>query len=127
LAAKKTEPANQGFFDQYKDLGSGGSFMKKDEKDFLIQNGIIFEITGLQWEDPDEFNKDGRYVAFCQVPDAETGEPEERKISYPIDTNVPTRDAMMVAMKEHFDAGGEAVEVKMIQPGRAILVINANS
>jgi hypothetical protein len=129
VAGKRTAPATQGFFDTYKDLSTGGAFMKKDEKDFLIQNGIAFDITGLQWEDPDEFNDNGRYVAFVTVPDAETGEPTERKISFPFGTNVPTRDSMLTAMKEYFDnaEGAEPVKVKLSQPGRAILIVNANS
>jgi len=128
-AAKKEAGGAQGFFGMYTDLGSGGTFMKKDEKDFLIQNGITFKITGLQREEPDEFNKGGRWVAFCDVPNAETAEPEERKISFPIDTNVPTRDSMLAAMKEYFNNEEDAapVEVKLTQPGRAILIVNANS
>ena len=117
----------QGFFDNYKDLGTGGSFVKGPEKDFLISNAVAFEITGLQWEDPDEYNENGRYVAFCNVPDAETGEMEERKISFPYGTNVPTRDSMLKAMKEYFDEDGEPVKVKMAQPGRAILVHPADA
>lgn len=127
-AKKAVSSGTQGFFDTYKDLSGGGTFMKKDEKDFLIQNGVVIQITGLQEEGPDEFNKNGRWVAFSQVPNPESGEPEERKISFPIGTNVPTRDSMLTAMKQYFnEEGSEPVSVKLTQPGRAILIVPAES
>lgn len=119
--------AKMGFFDQYTDTAGGGSFMKEQDKAFLINNGIKFEIYALQFEKSEEY--DDRWVAFVRVPNPETGEMEERKIGYPVGTNVPTRDNMLAAMKQYFDTeeDPQPVEVKMSKPGRAILIHNANA
>lgn len=119
---------SQGFFDTYKDTGpaaGGGTFVKKDEKDWLIQNGITIKILGLAFEPDAEHGP--RWVALTEIPNAETGDWEERKMSFPVETNVPTRDAMLTAMHEYFQENATPVEVKLIQPGRAIHIVNANA
>ena len=124
MAATK---AKKGFFDSYRDTGGGGKFVGNDEKQFLIQNGITVKITGLQFEPENEHGP--RWVAFCLIPNAETGDEEERKISFPTETNVPTRDAMLSAMKQYFDEeeGADPVAIKLHKPGRAILIVNAEA
>lgn len=114
------------FFDNYKDLGGGGRFLSAADKQVLIENGVPFKITGLQF---DEHNEHGpRFIAFVLVPDVESGEEEERKIGFPVGSGVGSRDSMLEAMKEYFDGkDSEPVVVKMEKPGRAIFLINAEA
>lgn len=112
------------FFENYKDIGGGGKFLKSDEKQFLIENGVAFEITGVAHDPDNEFGP--RYIAFCNIPNPETGEVEERKVGFPTGSGVDSRDAMLRAMKEYLE-GDEAspVQVKLEKPGRAIIIASA--
>ena len=112
------------FFDTYVDKGAGGRFLSAADKQVLIENGIPFKITGLTW-DPD--NEHGaRFIAYCSIPDADTGEEESRKIGFPVGSGVDSRDDMLRAMKEYLDGeGSEPVSVKLEKPGRAIFLVAA--
>ena len=114
-----------GFFDQYKDIAQGGSFVSGDDKLFMIQQGMVFTIKALQFDPENQHGE--RWIAFCEVPNFETGEKEERKMGFPVNTNVPTRDHMLTQMKDYFDDEGEPVDVKLIKPNRAILIVNADA
>lgn len=118
-------PKPRQFFDDYQDLGGGGKFLSKDEKDFLIENGIAFEITAVGYDPDNQYGP--RYVAFCNVPHPEEeGEIEEKKISFPTETGVDSRDAMLKAMKDYLTGeDAEPVKVKLEKPGRAILISQA--
>lgn len=110
-----------GFFDNYKDLGGGGKYLKSEEKQVLIDGGIPFEIESLQLDEENQYGP--RYVAFCQIPDVESGEPTEGKISFPVGSGADSRDSMLKAMSEYLDSeGAEPVKVKLHKPGRAILL-----
>jgi len=113
------------FFDSYTDLGGGGTYLSADEKQFLIDNGVVFEIKGLV---EDEANKYGpRWVAFCDLPDEDTGELVEGKIGFPIGSGVDSRDAMLKAMSDYLESeDAEPVFVKLDKPGQAILIVAAD-
>lgn len=110
------------FFDSYKDLGGGGSYMKSDEKQVLIENGVPFSINSLQMDEENQYGP--RYVAFCTIPNLTDpkGDEEERKIAFPVSSGADSRDAMLKAMDEFLKNGGEPVKVKLSKPGRAILI-----
>jgi hypothetical protein len=113
------------FFETYKApaQGAGGKFLIAAEKKVLIDNGIPFQITSLQF---DEHNEHGpRYIATVNVPNPETGEEEERRVGFPVGTNVQTRDSMLDAMSKYFDEGGDPVTVKLEQTQRAIFIVPA--
>lgn len=115
-----------GFFDSYQDLGGGGTFLKSAEKQVLIENGIGFQILSIV-EDP--LNEYGpRFVAFCEIPNPENGEIEEKKVGFPTGSGVGGRDAMLAQMKEYL-AGKDAepVWVKLDKPGKAILIVPAEA
>lgn len=122
--AKAKSNGKPGFFDDYVDIGGGGHFLKSQEKLDLIEQGVPFKITAIH-EDPD--NEYGpRYIAFCQIPNSETGEDEEKKIGFPTDSGVNSRDAMLRAMKDFLDSDdAEPVLVKLSKPGRAIMIVAA--
>lgn len=116
-----------GFFDNYQDLGGGGTFLKSADKQVLIENGIPFQITGVA-EDP--LNEYGpRFVAFCVIPNPETGEEEEKKIGFPTGSGVAGRDSMLAQMKAYLESEEEAepIFVKLDKPGKAILILPAEA
>lgn len=116
--------AEMGFFDEYVDLGSGGSYLKSDEKQELIENGIAFTIVGLTYDGENKYGP--RYVAFCEIPNLETGEPEERKIGFPVGSGADSRDAMLRQMDEYLQGdGAQPVNVKLEKPNRAIVIVPA--
>lgn len=116
------------FFDNYQDLGGGGTFITSDEKQYIIENGVVFSIHKLGKEREEDAKYEPGYIAFCSVPDLNDpeGEVQERKLRVPYGTGVNTRDDMMAAMKEYLESEGSVpVQVKLEKPGRAILIVNA--
>lgn len=113
-----------GFFDQYKGKEGGGSFLSSPSKQFLIENGVPFQITGVAEDPENEFGP--RYVAFCLIPDEVDGELQERKVGFPTGTGVSGRDDMLAQMKVYLeDEDGEPIWVKLEKPGKAILIVPA--
>ncbi len=55
-----------GFFDEFVDLGGGGTFLKSEEKQQVIENGIIFTIDKLAMDEENQYGP--RFVAFCPTP-----------------------------------------------------------
>jgi hypothetical protein len=118
-----------GFHDEYvqpENVGSG-QFISKEEKDVLISDGIPFAITALA-EDPN--NSYGpRWIAAINCPSFEDeGEMEERRIGFPMDSGVTTRDDMLRAMAAYFEENGpEEVWVALEKPKNAILIVPAEA
>lgn len=111
------------FFDSYTDLGGGGSYITAAEKQFLIENGVAFEITGLTFDPENQYGP--RWVAFIKAPNQE-GEVEERKVGFPHGTGAGSRDAMLDAMSKYLQSDeAQPVKVKLSKPGRAILIEKA--
>lgn len=109
------------FFDEYQDIGGGGKYLSSDEKQFLIDNGIAFEINKLAVDEDNQYGP--RYVAFVTVPNQESGEGEERKVGFPLGSGAESRDSMLKAMDRYLQGeDGEPVKVKLSKPGRAILI-----
>lgn len=112
-----------GFFDNYKSTAEGGKYISGDEKQVLIDQGVVFEITGLTLDPENQYGP--RYVAFVTIPSAEEGgEPLEGKIPFPTGSGVDSRDTMLAAMKEYFgEDDSEPVKVKLTKVGRAIHIV----
>lgn len=111
------------FFDNYKSTAEGGKYLSGDEKQVLIDNGVVFDITALTWEPENQYG--ARFVAFVTIPPANgDGEPMEAKIPFPFGTNVDSRDNMLKAMQEYFDKeDAKPVSVKLTKVGRAIHIV----
>jgi hypothetical protein len=109
------------FWDEYEEIG--GNFIGADEKRVLMDAGIPMTVQSIV---EDQHNQYGpRYVAKVVVPNPETGEDEERAISFPIGT-VESRDRMLSQMIEYLGReDAEQVAVKLEQVGRSILVRQA--
>ena len=110
------------FWDEYEDLG-GGKFIGADEKKVLMENGIALRVTAVAM---DEHNQHGpRYVAQVIAPNPETGEDEERRLSFPL-SGVESRDRMLSQMAEYLKReDAEPVEIKLEKVGRSIIIRQA--
>lgn len=109
-----------GFWDDNEDLlASGGAYVGKDEKQDLMENGVVFPITGIIVEDSPKFGE--RYVATVVLPD-EDGSKSDRLISFPKGT-VESRDRTLDRMRKWLeDPTNEPPLVKLEKVGRSILV-----
>lgn len=112
------------FWDNYTE--PTGSFVKADEKQVLMDNGIPFEIVGVLHDETNQYGP--RYVATVMLPEQVTedatawDELTERSISFPIG-NVESRNRMLSQMQAYFAAeGAEPVTVKLEKQGQSILI-----
>lgn len=109
------------FWDEYKEVG--GNYIKADEKQVLIDNGIPLTVTAVVEDQHDSYGP--RFVASVTVPDPATGEDEERAVSFPIGT-VESRDKMLRQMADYLGReDAEAITVKLEKAGRSILIRQA--
>lgn len=101
-------------FDKYQ---SGGNFISAAEKKVLAENGIPFDVTTVRGP-VHKFDNEAYELAVV-VPDPETGETEERTLSFAIGSGAESRDAMLKGMQEYLKEGGEPVTAKLVKIGRA--------
>lgn len=114
------------FFDEYVDIGGGGLWLASEQKQVMIENGIVFQIKGLAIDEDNQYGP--RYVAFCEIPNTETGDLEPGKIGFPIGSGADSRDAMLKAMSKYLESeDAQPVFVKLEKPGRAILLVAAEA
>ena len=113
------------FFDQYEDVAANsgsGSFLKAPDKQFLIENGVDFLVVGLVFDEDNQYGE--RYIAAISCPNEDTGKFEARRISFPVGSNVPSRDAMMKAMHAYMEGDdAEPVPLKLTKVGNAIVPV----
>ena len=109
-------------FDWSKYESSGGNFITAAEKKVLAENGIPFAVTAIA--EKEKFEK-LHYELSITVPNPETGEDEERTLSFPIGSGAESRDATLAGLKRHLDEGGEEVKAKVTKIGRAYFLAQA--
>lgn len=110
-----------GFFDEYKEIG--GNFIKAEEKQVLIDNGIPFRVVEVVADDENKYGP--RYVATVLLPDPENGAEAERAVAFPKGT-VESRDRMLGQMAAYLDRDdAEPVMVKLEKVGRSIVLRSA--
>jgi hypothetical protein len=109
------------FWDNYKEVG--GNFVSGDEKKVLVENGIPFDVTQVTKRESGKFGPE--YALSVLVPNAETGEPEERTMTFQYGT-VGSRDSMLAQMEVYLDSeGASPVTCKLEMGGRAVLIRKA--
>lgn len=111
------------FFDGYKSTAEGGKYLSAEEKQVLIDNGVVFEITALTYDPENQYGP--RWVAFVTIPPAEEGgEALDAKVAFPTGSGVDSRDNMLTAMNEYFGKeDAEPTKVKLTKVGRAIQIV----
>lgn len=109
------------FWDEYTELS--GDWIKADELQVLIENGIPVTVTGVLEDDANAYG--ARYVLQVNVPDPETGEEAPRLKAFPKGT-VESRDRMLAQMLGYFARqDAEPVVGKFDQKGRSKLFVKA--
>jgi hypothetical protein len=108
-------------WDKYASSG-GGSFISAAEKQVLAENGIPFKVSAIH--EVHKFDKQN-FELQVAVPDPETGEDEERVLSFPIGSGAESRDALLDGMRTYFAEGGEPLDIKVEKVGRAFFVRKA--
>lgn len=106
-----------GFFDEYKDQGSGEGFLSKAEKDLMIEEGVGFSVTSVSSANT---QYGPRWVLGIEV------EGEPRLIGFS-KGKVFSRDRMLTALSDHLDNGGEPPEVKIVLNGRSQVLVDAEA
>lgn len=111
------------FWDNYTSTAEGGKYINADEKQVLIDQGVIFSIKALTKDLENQYGP--RYVSFVTIPPAAEGEEElEAKISFPLESGVDSRDSMLRNMEDYFDKeDSQPVKVKLTKVGRAIHIV----
>ena len=100
-------------FEKYQ---SGGNYVSGAEKKVLAENGIPFAITRVR--ETEKFDSE-HFELSVLLPNPESGEEEERTLSFPKGSGADSRDSMLAAMKTHIEETGEQVAAKVKKIGRA--------
>jgi hypothetical protein len=109
-------------FDKY---DSGGAYLGAAEKKAVAEAGIPFVITAVREEQENRFDQP-RYVLTVTLPNPETGDEEERLISFPIGSGVDSRDRMLAALKDYIEGpDAEEVKAKLEKVGRSYIIRQA--
>lgn len=106
-------------WDAYK---GGGNYISAAEKKVLAENGIPFTVTAVR--QVHKFDNEN-YELSVLCPNPETGEDEERCLSFPIGSGAESRDRTIKGMEQHFADGGEPIRAKVEKVGRAFFLIGA--
>lgn len=90
------------FWDEYKDEG-GGKYLTAAEKAALIENGVALQITDVRLDEKNQFKGNAlpRYVVTFMVPNALTGENEERLAGFALNPEGSSRDRLLEALTEY--------------------------
>lgn len=107
-------------FDAYK---GGGNFISAAEKKVITENGIPLTVTAvrgpMQKFDNEAFELD------VLAPNPESGEDEERVLSFPYGSGAESRDRLLKGLQEYLQGGGDPVVVKVTKIGRAFFLEQA--
>lgn len=108
------------FWDENPDVGAPqGSFVSSDEKAALAASGTPLVASTISLR---EGRFGDEYVVAVDVPDDETGEPEQRVLTFPIGS-VQSRDAALKRMEEYLrQEDAEPVSFKIEKAGRAYVL-----
>lgn len=101
---------------------SAGNYVTGAEKLVIAQEGIPFTVRAVK--PIFKFDREN-YELTVDLPNPETGDEEERTLSFPIGSNVESRDRMLAGMKEHLEGGGEPIRAKLDKKGQAYLLVAA--
>lgn len=101
---------------------SAGNYITAEEKQVLAENGIPFVVTAVMAKHKFEGE---HYELTVRVPNPETGEDEERTLSFPIGSGAESRDATLAGLKEHLAETGEEISAKVTKVGRAFFIVGA--
>lgn len=110
------------FWDSYKEIG--GNYIGAEEKQVIMDEGIPLVVQEVILDEENQYGP--RFVAKVLVANPETGEEEERNLSFPRGT-VESRDRLLTQLTAYLEGEeGATVTIKLEKVGRSILIRNAN-
>lgn len=123
--SKKKAP---GFWDTYKDEG-GGKYLTAAEKNDLIDNEVVLQITGVRYDEKNQFqgNAMPRFVVTFLVPDEVTDESTERLAGFAVSEEGSSRDRLLEALVDYLETpGADAVFVTLEKIGNFVAIVKAD-
>lgn len=123
-AAKKAS-----FWDEYKDEG-GGKYLSAAEKAALIENEVVLQIVGVRQDDENQFQgkKSPRFLVTFLVPNALTGENDERLAGFAISPDGSSRDRLLGALVDYLEEeDAEDVNVVLEMVGQFVAIVKADA
>jgi len=122
--ATRTKKKASGFWDTYKDEG-GGKYLSAAEKNDLIDNGTVLQITAVRYDEKNQFqgNPAPRYVVTFVV------DGSERYAGFAIsEDGDSSRDRLLGALVDYLDEdGAEDVFVQMEKVGQFVAIVKADA
>ena len=122
MAARAKKKA--GFWDSYKDEG-GGKYLSAPEKNKLIDEGIVLQITNVRYDEKNQFqgNPAPRYVVTFVVDGV------ERFAGFAINTeDESSRDRLLGALQEYLEGGAtDPVMVVLERIGQFVAIVKADA
>jgi hypothetical protein len=107
----------------------GGKYLTAPEKAALIENGTALQITGVRLDEKNQFqgNAAPRYVVTFQVPNALTGENEERLAGFALNPDGSSRDRLLAALVDYLASeDAEPVFVVLEKIGQFVSITKAD-
>lgn len=114
-----------GFFDEYPQESGGGVYVKAEEKTAIAQAGIPFVVSDVVSDDANVYNGkvQPRFIVKILLPNPETGDNEERWLSFPKGSGVDSRDRMLAQLGEYLAKDdAEEVSLKLAKVNRAYVL-----
>lgn len=108
----------------WNDYKGGGSYVSAAEKKAMADSGIPFTVNAVRGPIDKGFEKPAMELDIT-VPNPETGEDEERCLSFPYGSGAESRDRQLQGLKGYFDDGGKAEDLpkaKVIKIGRGYFI-----
>ncbi len=108
----------------------GGKYLSAPEKAALIDNEVVLQIVGVRFDEKNEFKGKAspRYVVTFAVPNALTGETEERLYGFGINPDGSSRDRLLGALVDYLqseDADEVFVQLELI--GQFVNIVKADA
>lgn len=117
------------FWDGYKDEG-GGKYLSAQETAALIDNAVPLQILKVADDEKNQFQGQSapRFVVTFAVPNALTGEVEERMKGFAKNPAGSSRDRLLGALIDYLGSdGAEDVVVVMEKIGQFIALVKAEA
>lgn len=129
--AARTKKAPAGFWDTYQDEG-GGKFLSAAEKNAIIENGVVLQIVGVRFDEKNQYqgNEAPRYVVTFLVPNALTGENEERFAGFALNPEGSSRDRLLGALMDYLETkegAADTILVTLSKVGNFVLIEKAEA
>lgn len=114
-----------GFWDQYKDEGSG-KYLTATEKNDLIDNGVELQIVGVRYDEKNQYqgNSAPRFVVAFLI------NGEEKLAGFALSEDGSSRDRLLEALSEYLETPAgkkDKILVRMERIGQFVALVKADA